>query len=186
MKITLRKCTPEDRDTLRELSRCTYRAAFEDGNTQADMDAYLDSAFDAEKLLRELEDSGTDFFFLCVDDGLAGYLKLNESGSQTDIHDPQSLEIERIYVSKEYQGQGLGNVLMEKAVETARVRSKAYIWLGVWEKNTGALAFYGKHGFTKVGEHPFLMGGDLQTDYILRRDLPAAEQPQPREGRKGR
>ncbi|HNX15665.1 MAG TPA: GNAT family N-acetyltransferase, partial [Oscillospiraceae bacterium] len=91
--------------------------------------------------------------------------------SQTDINDVQSLELERIYVDAKFQGRGLGRVLMEHAIEIARERKKSYVWLGVWEKNDKAIAFYQKNGFYKIGTHLFIMGDEEQIDYIMRRDL---------------
>lgn len=135
------------------------------------MDAYLKNAFGREELCRQLEDSNSEFFLLLADGKPAGYIKLNEAASQTDIHDKNSLEIERIYVSSEFQGCGLGSALMNLALETASERKKGYVWLGVWENNKKALEFYGKNGFRKIGEHLFVMGDDAQTDYIMRRDI---------------
>ena len=100
-----------------------------------------------------------------------GYLKLNEAPAQTDVQDIQSLEIERIYVTKEFQGKRLGGYLMEQAVKVAVQRKKAYVWLGVWEMNERAIHFYKKNGFYRIGTHTFVMGEDEQTDYIMRKDL---------------
>lgn len=111
------------------------------------------------------------FFFLYVDDKLAGYLKLNEAPSQTDINDAESLEIERIYVLSCFQGAGLGRYLMEQAIRIAAEREKKYVWLGVWEKNEKAIRFYKKNGFYEIGTHSFVMGEDVQTDYIMKKDL---------------
>ena len=105
------------------------------------------------------------------DENIAGYLKLNEASSQTDINDSDSLEIERIYVVSEYQGTGLGDFLIEKAIQKAIERNKKYAWLGVWEKNQKAIRFYQKNGFYEIGTHLFCMGNDEQTDYIMRKDL---------------
>ena len=91
------------------------------------MAVYLDKAFAAEKIRAELSDENSVFYFLYRGGKLAGYLKLNEAPAQTDIHDEQSLEIERIYVSKEFQGEGLGRCLMEKAISTAIRRKKKYV-----------------------------------------------------------
>ena len=100
-----------------------------------------------------------------------GYIKLNEAPAQTDIRDADSLELERIYVSENAQGVGLGSYMMERALETAQRKGKKYIWLGVWEKNTKAVSFYRKHGFYEIGAHPFLLGDDVQTDILMWRDL---------------
>lgn len=111
------------------------------------------------------------FFFLLSGEKLAGYLKVNEAPSQTDVNDPASLEIERIYVSGEFQGEGLGRYLMEQAISMAVERKKKYVWLGVWEKNEKAIRFYKRNGFCKIGTHSFVMGDDVQTDHIMRKDL---------------
>lgn len=102
---------------------------------------------------------------------MAGYLRLNESPAQTDINDIQSLEIERIYVAKEFQSKGLGNVLMNQAIDIANMRKKSYVWLGVWEKNDKAILFYKKNGFYEVGTHSFFMGEEEQTDFVMRKNL---------------
>jgi ribosomal protein S18 acetylase RimI-like enzyme len=140
-------------------------------NTPLNMKAYLDQSFNIDKLRGELSNSDSSFYFLYADRELTGYLKLNESPSQTDINDIRSLEIERIYVAREFQGEGLGKVLMNKAVNIATARKKIFVWLGVWEKNDRAVLFYRKNGFYEVGTHSFFMGEDEQTDFIMRKNL---------------
>ena len=81
------------------------------------------------------------------------------------------MEIERIYVEKEFQGYGLGGKLIKKAAEIGREKEKQYIWLGVWEKNEKAILFYKKHGFYKIDAHSFWVGSDKQIDDIMRKDL---------------
>ena len=171
MELTFKKCVQEDVDTLRDFSRKTYRETFSPMNTASNMKAYLEQAYNTDRLRGELSDGNASFFFLYADGELAGYLKTNESPSQTDVNDELSLEIEKIYVAKAFQGKGLGRVLMNKAVDLAKEKGKSYIWLGVWEKNGKAISFYEKNGFYKIGSHPFVMGDETQTDYIMRRDL---------------
>lgn len=171
MNKVLRKCNLEDFDTVRELSIRTYYETFASLNTEEDMKAYLEEAFNVGKLSRELNDANSEFYFLYYNEKLAGYLKLNEAPSQTDINDKASLEIERIYVSSKFQGEGLGRYLIEQAINIATERNKQYAWLGVWEKNDKAIRFYKKNGFYVIGTHSFFMGDDEQTDYIMRKNL---------------
>ena len=171
MNMDIRLCTQEDLGILSDFSRRTYFETFAEQNTPENMAAYLDKAFGTEKLRGELENRDSAFYFLYCGGTLAGYLKLNEVPAQTDLHDSHSLEIERIYVAKEFQGKGLGRRLMTYAISAAMQRKKAYVWLGVWEKNEKALAFYRKNGFYQIGTHTFVMGDDPQTDYIMRKDL---------------
>lgn len=174
-RTSFRTCKPEDLDALISLGIETYRDTF-DGMTSARvMDEYLETAFDREKVRRELADPNSQFFFLEVAGKTAGYLKVNENGAQTDLRGPDGLEIERIYLRQRFQGQGLGRVLLEKALEIAGQKRKRHAWLGVWEKNTAAIGFYLKLGFEKAGTHDFFMGQERQTDWIMKRMLERGE-----------
>ena len=131
MDTSIRFCTMDGLPELRNLSINTFYETFAPMNTAEDMENYLATSFDEAKFRRELSDSNTDFFFVYSGEELAGYIKLNEAPSQSDVNDKTSLEIERIYILLKYQGEGLGALLMDKAISTARERGKEYIWLGV-------------------------------------------------------
>lgn len=171
MELSFKQCVADDIHTLCDFSYRTYNETFAHMNTPSNMKAYLEKSFNISKMSGELLDSYSLFFFLYADGELAGYLKLNEFPAQTDIKDIQSLEIERIYVAKEFQGKGFGSILINKAVDIAKIRKKSYVWLGVWEKNHKAILFYEKNGFYKIGTHSFFMGEEEQTDFIMRKDL---------------
>ena len=169
--ISFKRCSLEDLATLQNVSRRTFEDTFATMNDEANMNAYLQTAFDREKLRDELTHASSSFYFIYLDGELAGYLKLNTDDAQTDLHDPNSLEVERIYVLKNFQGRGIGSLLMGKAIEVAREHNKSFIWLGVWERNEAALRFYRKNGFYQIGKHLFIVGDDPQTDLVMRKDL---------------
>lgn len=171
MEFILKKCHISDLENLRELAYQTFDDTFGHLNTPENMQVYLEKAFSREKLQDELTNPLSRFFFLAQGSQLVGYLKINEGEAQTDLKDSASLEIERIYIKKEFQGYGLGKKLIEQAVEIAVKEGKQYLWLGVWEKNQKAIAFYKKMGFREVGTHHFYMGDEKQRDFIMRRDL---------------
>lgn len=171
MNKAFHKCTQEDVYILQDISCKTFRETFADTNSPAELQKFLDKAYNEEKLRMELLNSNSQFYFLYTDGVLAGYLKLNEAPAQTEINDKSSLEIQRLYLLREFQGKGLGRELMDKALEIARAGEKEYVWLGVWEHNEKALAFYKKYGFYKIGSHSFFVGSDEQTDDIMRKDL---------------
>lgn len=171
MELTFHQCGTDDISTLRDFLFRAFQDAYVNLIAQQSIDAYMEQSFDAKRLEAELANPDSAFFLLSIDGVLAGCLKTNEAPMQTDINDPMSLEIERIYLAKEFQNRGLGGVLMQKAVELANRQNKGYIWLGVWENNARALRFYKKNGFYKIGTHCFIMGDERQTDYIMRKDL---------------
>ena len=169
--VRFRPCGLADLETLREMAWRTYDETFRHLNTPGNMDAYLEKAFAREKLEQELGNPLSSFQFLYSGGRLAGYMKINEGEAQTEGADPAALEIERIYVERDFQGLGLGRAMIDRGVEIARAKGKTVVWLGVWEKNEKAIAFYLKMGFSRAGTHPFLMGREKQTDWIMRRVL---------------
>lgn len=126
--LVMRRCTPQDLSVLQAFSRKTYFDTFAAMNTEENMNAYLDSAYDADVLGKELRNPDSSFFFLYADGKLAGYLKLNENDAQTDLYDPNALEIERIYVDNAFQGLGYGYYLMEFAIKIAAEHDKEFVW----------------------------------------------------------
>jgi ribosomal protein S18 acetylase RimI-like enzyme len=171
MELRLEKCTLSGLDELVHLSRKTFVDAFEEDNDPEDFKAYIEFAFDREKLKAELTSKDSYFFFAFVDNALAGYFKLNQNQNQTDLKLGESMELERIYVSESFQGRKIGEWLLDNAIRIALDKEKTLLWLGVWEKNTKAIAFYQRHGFVKFGTHPFYIGKDEQTDWLMRVDL---------------
>ena len=161
------RASPSDVDALLKLSRKTFHDSFHRLNTKANMDAYMDQAFTKEKLLGELQNPDSEFYFMKVDDIILGYLKINRNSAQSEFRDPKSLEIERIYVVKEYQGLGIGSMLIEWAKDIALDNGLDFVWLGVWEKNPGAIRLYERNGFKEFSEHEFVMGDEVQIDKLM-------------------
>lgn len=171
MHIRFQKCTSADLDKLIEISRTTFVDAFEKDNDPDDFKAYIDKAFAKANIQQQLEHSDSIFYFAFKGEVLVGYFKLNENTAQTDVKRPESVELERIYVIKEFQGNRIGKEMLHQALRLAVKMQKTLLWLGVWQKNTDAVRFYEKHGFIKFGTHPYYIGDDKQTDWLMRYDL---------------
>ncbi len=172
MAIEIIPCEAADLQTLCELAIRTFDETFRPMNRPDVMDEYLAAAFSPDRIAGELADPDSTFRFVLHDGRHAGYLKLNESAAQSDLHDPDSLEIERIYVARGFQGLGLGKALIACALETARDRGRRYLWLSVWDRHARGIAFYEKMGFRPFGHHDFMMGSERQTDVLMRRNIP--------------
>lgn len=175
-------CTPADLDVLRDVSIATFSRAFEAQNNPEDFAAYLGKAFGRQQLLEELRHPDMHFYFVRVRGELAGYFKLNTGKAQTELREPDGMEIERIYVLAGYQGRGIGARMLEWICSHARDMGKTYLWLGVWEHNPRAIAFYGRQGFVTFGKHPYDIGNDRQWDWLMRLDLPETPGTSPDHG----
>ena len=156
---------------LQEIGRQTFYETFSESNTEENMRNYLENGFSINKITTELNDENAEFYFAKIDQKIIGYLKLNFGQSQTELKDDKALEIERIYVLKEFHGQKVGQILYNKAIEIAKQKNADYVWLGVWEENPRAINFYQKNGFVEFDKHVFKLGEDEQTDIMMKLKL---------------
>ncbi|MBX2828540.1 MAG: GNAT family N-acetyltransferase [Flavobacteriaceae bacterium] len=157
--------------TLQQLAEETFRHTYAAHNTPENMDSYVAQHFNPAHLFEELGNPEIHYYFILKDHEPAGYIKLNQGKSQTESRFPNSLEIERIYVAAPFHGKGLGHALLLKSIEVAKEKKIPYIWLGVWDRNTQAIAFYERNGFYKDGIHPFMLGDEPQRDYVMKLEV---------------
>ncbi len=166
--IAIQPATIAQLHLLRQLAISTFLDTYAAMNTEENMRSYLDNAFSAGRLASELQNPLCQYWLADSQQELAGYFKINFCGAQSDIQDPDSLELERIYVLSKYKGQGIGKRLIQKAIDVAKEHGMLGLWLGVWEKNEAAIHFYEKMGFKKTGLHSFVLGDDEQRDFVMK------------------
>ncbi|WP_207492834.1 GNAT family N-acetyltransferase [Aridibaculum aurantiacum] len=169
--IEIVQAGPADVYQLQKIGRQTFQETFSAGNTEENMRKYLEEGFAIDKLAAELANPHSLFYFAKLGEAVIGYLKLNFGKSQTELQDEQALEIERIYVLKEYHGKKVGQLLYEMAIQVASQSNSQYVWLGVWEENQRAISFYSKNGFKEFDKHIFKLGEDEQTDILMKLEL---------------
>jgi ribosomal protein S18 acetylase RimI-like enzyme len=170
-KIKVEKLTSADLSKLQRIAQDTFSETFAAVNTAENMKTYLDNSFSTIRLMEELTNEESRFYFAVQDGAVIGYLKINRGQAQTELKDSQALEIERIYVLKAWHGKNIGQLLYEKAMEIAAELGVKYVWLGVWEKNIRAIRFYSKNGFIPFDKHLFKLGDDEQTDLMMKKTL---------------
>ncbi|GMN10132.1 spermidine/spermine N(1)-acetyltransferase [Croceitalea sp. MTPC9] len=171
MKLRFQKCNEKDLNVLTKISKETFIDAFEDQNNPDDFQDYINKAFSISTLNKELNNLNSQFFFVYSNQKLIGYFKLNEFDAQSELKEAQGIELERIYIIKKHQGKSIGTQTLLEILKIARQKEKQYIWLGVWEHNLNAIRFYQKHGFIKFDKHPYYIGKDKQTDWLMRKEL---------------
>ena len=170
-QVVIRKVKMEELDVLHGLAVRTFKEAFEHLNDPADIADYISTDMSLAAFEKQLNNDSSLFFFVEKGDEILGYLKLNRPAAQTDQTVDDAIEVERIYVLSEYQGQKIGERLLKKAIEIAKDESYFRVWLGVWEENAAAIRFYERHGFEVFAKHSFILGKDKQTDLMLKLEL---------------
>lgn len=169
--MNIKRASLKDINSLQKIGKRTFLETFSTENSKQDMAYYLEENFSFKKLTNELTEINSEFYFVEMEGKVVGYLKINFGEAQTENKTENSMEIERIYVSKEFQGKKVGKALFNKAVLIAKEKKVSYVWLGVWERNTKAISFYVKNGFKAFGKHIFVLGNDPQTDIMMKLKL---------------
>ena len=168
MEISITEFINDQIEELTQISRQTFTETFAEQNSAENLKKYLSDNLTALSLLKETKIPDSKFYLIAADGKTAGYLKLNFNDAQTEFKEREGLEIERIYIIKEFFGKGLGKLLLEKAVQTAKDHHKNYVWLGVWENNLRAIRFYENNGLKIFGAHDFVLGSDVQKDLLMK------------------
>ena len=176
MTVEIRPAAIADAAALSRLGATTFREAFEEENTPEDMARYLAEAFSPDQQAAEIAaPTGTvlvaEHHAEYGDAELVGYAHLVSGAPPEAIQGPNPLELKRLYVARAWHGRRVAQALMDAAIDAARARGAQTLWLGVWERNPRAVAFYAKYGFARMGEHTFVLGADLQTDWLFSRPL---------------
>jgi diamine N-acetyltransferase len=169
--LEIRRATEADADALAEFGARTFYESFASDNTPEDMSKHLSSAWQPDLQRREILDPALDTLLAVADGAFAGYAMVREGKSPADVAASKPVELWRFYVDRPWQGRGLARALMDAVEAAARARGARELWLGVWERNVRAQAFYRKCGFEKVGSQIFVVGSDPQTDHVMLRRL---------------
>lgn len=169
--IQIKIASSEDALLIADLSRKTFYDTFAQYNTAENMRIFLEEQNPREKQIAEVGAPGRIFLLAYAGEEVVGYASLRESEAPQGMEDMKAIEIVQLYSDKKMIGKGVGAALMEACLHMARRQEKDWVWLGVWERNHRAIAFYEKWGFERFGEHVFLVGLDAQTDWWMKKDL---------------
>jgi ribosomal protein S18 acetylase RimI-like enzyme len=167
--MQIRRAEPGDVVLLVELGRRTFYETFREFNTEEDMNLFMEENLTTAVLKEEMKEEGAVFFLVYWEGKAVGFTKVRVGHEPPELAGTRVLEVERLYVDKDYQGKKIGLRLMENNMQYGLRNGYSVIWLGVWEHNTKAIRFYENRNFTAFGSHSFRLGNDLQTDILMKR-----------------
>jgi ribosomal protein S18 acetylase RimI-like enzyme len=169
MTLIIREATVNDARLIADISHQTFYETFAAYNTKEDMEKFLNHQFTRGKLMLEVGAKQNTFLLAYAGTEVAGYVKLRDERVPGTMGSVRALEVARLYAMSDQIGKGVGSFLMQSSIDIAKQKNKEWLWLGVWEKNQRAIDFYVKWGFEKFDETDFLLGDDLQRDWLMKR-----------------
>jgi len=175
--FVIRHATIADAAALAQLAAHTFAETFAADNKPEDIEAHLRSAYGLAQQTAEIQDPEVTTLLAYREAALVGFAQVRRKPAPGCVNGERPVELHRFYVLRSQHGTGLGARLMQASCTAAQELGGHHIWLGVWERNARALAFYRKAGFVEVGSHVFMVGSDPQTDLVLVSPLPALQRP---------
>lgn len=169
--ITVRIATKKNAELIADMSRQTFYDTFASYNTKEDMDKFMNEQFTRESIIREVGAENNIFLLAYDEEQPVGYARIRENNNPPSLGSANALELARIYAATHAIGKGIGKALMQKCIEIAKAGNRELVWLGVWEKNLRAIDFYKKWGFEKFADHDFILGNDVQKDWLMKKTL---------------
>jgi diamine N-acetyltransferase len=169
--LIIRIASNIDAELIADISRQTFYETFASHNTQENMDIFMTKQFSKQQLIKEVGSAGNIFLLAYDGNEVAGYVRLKETTPKQDLNEMASIEICRLYAMTKKIGKGIGSFLMQQSLDLAKKMNKKKIWLGVWEKNYRAIDFYKKWGFEIFSEQDFILGNDIQKDWLMQKYL---------------
>ena len=169
--ITILKAGVENAAIISEVAIKTFYETYSAYNTEADMLLYTREHYNLNKIIEEITTQDEQYFIANLDEQPVGFAKLRNLKHPEFLQHTRNIEIERIYVLKQFQKLRIGKALIDHCIKTAQEDGFEVVWLGVWNQNQKAIHFYEKNGFEKFGKHNFLLGADLQSDLLMKKQL---------------
>jgi diamine N-acetyltransferase len=169
--ISIRQAQPADVDTIVSLGQKTFVETYGDTNSKEMVAVYVDKMFNHERIEKEVNTFGERFFIAYVGSLPVGFTKLSENKKPRGLNGKKKIEIERIYVLKEYQGFKIGTELIAKVLDVAKDEMYKIVWLSVWQKNNKAVQFYQRAGFVIYDTDTFQFGEELHDDFLMKKEI---------------
>lgn len=166
-RLEIQRGTAADAAVLAEFAAHTFSDTFAADNRPEDLAAHLAAAFGVAQQTAELADPDVVTLLARRAGVLVAYAQFRRVAPPACVTREHAVELRRFYVDRPAQGSGVAAELMAWVHTVARDFGARHLWLGVWERNARAIAFYTKAGFVRVGSHDFFLGPDRQTDHVL-------------------
>lgn len=165
--VNIRRATEADAAALAALAEHTFRDTFAGENSRKDMDIHCAKSYSTQIQLRELLDPQRVTFLAEVEGSLAGFAQVLLRSTTKSLKSDNPSELNRLYVLRQWHGRDVARALMSAVLSMAAQGKSGHVWLGVWERNEKAIAFYRKFGFAVIGGHDFVLGTDAQRDLVM-------------------
>ncbi|MCV7241984.1 GNAT family N-acetyltransferase [Mycobacterium mantenii] len=165
-----------DAPELAAVAALTFSLACPASTTEGNITAFVEANLSATRFAEYLSDPDRAIVTARQDGRIVGYAMLvrgvsDHVGVQQAVQTRPAAELSKMYVLLDRHSTGAAAALMERILAVAADWGVRCVWLGVNQENQRAQRFYLKSGFTVNGTRTFQLGADVESDYVMIREL---------------
>ncbi|MEQ3655285.1 MAG: GNAT family N-acetyltransferase [Dokdonia sp.] len=153
--IHLQALTLSDHSEVYQLLQTIYTPAY--GHYWEDNGKwYLDQQYQLEHFTKELNEKKSKYYLINYSDknGTSsvpiGIFKYNTHTPYAPLPEYRAFKIHRLYLAVDFQGKGIGKLMMQYAQKIAKKDKHQLIWLDAMDTHVQAQSFYKSLGFVKT------------------------------------
>jgi ribosomal protein S18 acetylase RimI-like enzyme len=166
-RVCLADASAADAEALAEAGERLFVQAYGDYSRPDDLQAHVEQYFGRDSIASELQKPGVSYTTAYEGDAIAGFIKITRGRAPDTVAAARAIEVQQLYVDANHQRKGIGRMLMDRAVATAREEGQAGLWLSVWQDADWATGFYEAYGFRRIGTAEFWLGRSCFMDYLM-------------------
>lgn len=173
MALSIEPVVSNDIELLTHLGRATFIESYAHLDDPVYFQKHLERNHTLEAIEKEFYTPRNHFFIARVDGQAVGFCKLvsDEHEQHPELNSHRCIELERMYVLKKFQGMHIGHALLGESLNFSARGNFEIIWLGVSIQNKCAIQIYEQWGFVYFDTHLFDLGGQMQTDWMMKRPV---------------
>lgn len=166
-RVRLAEASAADAEALAEAGERLFVQAYGDYSRPDDLQAHVEQYFGRDSVASELQKPGVSYTTAYDGDAIAGFIRITRGRAPDTVAAARAIEVQQLYVDANHQRKGIGRMLMDRAVATAREEGQAGLWLSVWQDADWATGFYEAYGFRRIGTAEFWLGRSCFMDYLM-------------------
>jgi len=167
--VHIHRATQDNASALASLGAATFSETFGHLYPPEDLQTFLTSSHSVDAWTRTLADSSRAVWIATLDETPIGFIAVGACKLPVQNREPNAGEVQQLYVVSQYQKLRVGTRLMDLGLKWLDDQHRSPIYIGVWSENYGAQRFYGRYGFSKVGEYGFPVGKTVDREFIFKR-----------------
>jgi ribosomal protein S18 acetylase RimI-like enzyme len=160
------KATPKNIPEIQEIANKSWAETYKNILSKEQIDYMLTTMYATDVLKAQMENVNYNFYICINSDISIGFIAF-----ELNYNNLPKTKIHKLYILPDFQGKGIGKILLDKSIKYALQNCNTTLVLNVNKQNS-AKYFYEKMGFTVSYQEVINIGnGYVMDDFVLEKNI---------------